>query len=190
MFKSIYNWLKTDNRPNVDNIVNLVPEIDAESSEVGHKLYGVTLGAWVYLGYTIVKWVDPNDEKKITSECDVHFFHNIKTEERKYVLVGDKYRVESFKHHSFVDRTCELWRAKEHEIYQPIHEKPSKWLQELMATKLDIPYYWDEYKKWWSQDTVKVQNDKAKKNKIKLGKKTKEETPANNVVTVDFGKKE
>lgn len=190
MFKSIYNWLKSSDRPKVDNIVNLVPEIEAKSSEVTRELYGVPLGAWVYLGYSVAKWTDPKDSNIINSTCDIHFFHNTLTEERKYVLVGEKYRIELFKHHTFVQRACELWRIKEFPIYEIIKDHPSEWLKEFMSKEFDTPYYWDKYKEWWSQDTVKVQNDKAKKNKIKLGKKAKEETPANNVVTVEFGKKE
>lgn len=105
-------------------------------------------------------------------------------------MVGEKYRVESFKHHRYVDRDCELWRTKQYPLYDIVKEMPSEWLKEFMSKEFDTPYYWDKYTKWWSQDTVKVQNKKAEKNKIKLGKKAKEETPANNVVTVEFGKKE
>ncbi len=179
MFKAIVDWLS-------DNKKTTLSEISSDSlhkSDEPDILYGVNLNEWNYLGYTIAKWTTDGET---SSECDVHFFENKDGIKRKWVMVGSDYTINRFRHHSFVERYCEMWRTGEMPHFEIVIDFPSDYMKHYMATKYSSPYKWNGRGKW-TQDTVKMQQTATKNKKIKIIKEN--DAAANNVVTMDFGKK-
>lgn len=182
MLKTLYNWL-SDNKPVTKSTIDVEQTSPSKENKI---LYGVNLEDWNYLGNSVARYME---KTKVTSTCDVHFFENKDETKRKWVLVGPSWKLESFKHHTFIEKQCELWRIGELGHYDVIFNYHSDRLINYMATKWDVPYKWNKQSKRWVQDSVKMQKKAAASKKIKITKE--DDSPeANNVVSVEFGKKD
>lgn len=146
-------------------------------------LFGVSMRDYHYLGHGVCRYVEDvsDPSSKVKAEQFIHFFVNkLNYKDRVYkVIPCNAQNGASFKGHSYIVHDCPIWAAGEHDLCWPVNHKPSDWLTEYMKQN---GYVWNTETNWWLLEgepaPVKA---KAKKKAIK-----KED----NVVTVDFTKKE
>lgn len=170
MFKRILKWFNGD-------------KVEVE------KFHGFDLTKWDYLGSSDINFHEKDKPDSIVSQAIIHFFVHNKNGQRRWVIAGPKWKVETFTtQHTFIETVAEQWRIGEKELWYPVMDTPSKWLEEYMSKSFEIPYKWDKYSLKWLNDSVKIQNKKTEKNKIKILKED-EGPKANNIVALDFGKK-
>ena len=142
-------------------------------------LHGHDLEKWHYLGWVELKFNE--------TEYPVFLFLNKDDySKRSYTITGgyDPSLVE--KYHSYVTKYLEPWSKGEYELYT-LCRNPSRWLNEFMLDKFGCE--WDKETQWW-KNTDKAKYQSAQKKQTTTRKKTETVSEEDNVVKVEFGKKD
>lgn len=143
-----------------------------------NMFHGFDLNVWDYLGWTEIKYDGvPNL---------IHFFWKKDNDVRAYTLTGRPafHLKEVAELHSFVHKTCELWRISELDIYSVIRN-PSIFFKEWVFS--DHGYVWDIEKSWW---VLASDQDRYNHSVLQHQKKHPEIYTKDNIVTVNFKTKE
>jgi hypothetical protein len=142
-----------------------------------NQFHGFDLNVWDYLGWSEIRY----DHVPST----IHFFWKKGDDDiRAYTLTGgsDFHLKTIARLHSYVHKTCELWRIHEIELYTPVRY-PSKFLKEWMFS--EYGYAWNDEKTWWV-----IASDQDKYEYSAVSQKDKPKIIENdNVLTIDFKNK-
>lgn len=146
-----------------------------------NEFQGLDLNEWAYLGYQSLKL--DNTEYVVHLFCK-HEDHSV----RAYRIQGSDHGKKLMEeYHSYIHKYTQPWSMGTGDIYHYVHG-PSNFLKEYMVDKFG--HVWSPEEKWWVPSERAKHSAAAKKQKAATKKAPPVTSVEENVVQVNFGKKD